>query len=90
MKGDNFPSAESFIKDANGVGVFIGVAPIPKGGKATDLIGDNNRRMFSTGFTIELDKSGNFSGNVIYDGVKYPIAQWNKQFTETPAKKDQN
>ncbi len=87
MKGDNFPAAESFIKDANGTAVFIGVAPIPKGGNVTDIIDNNNRPMFTTGFTIELNKAGNFSGKVIYDGVKYPIAQWNKFYEETPTKK---
>jgi len=32
MKRDNFPAAESYIKDANGIGMFVGVASIPKGG----------------------------------------------------------
>jgi RHS repeat-associated protein len=80
MKGDKFPSAESFIVDPKGTAVFIGVS---KAGLSpyTHLPGDNKRPMMNSNFQIRLDKEGNFTG-VSRDGKDYTVDQWNKMHSD--------
>jgi len=80
MKGDKFPSAESFIVDPSGQAVFIGVSP--KGfSPYTNLPGDRQRPMMNSDLQIRLDKAGNFTG-VTHDGREYTIQQWNRMHSE--------
>ncbi|HTJ48126.1 MAG TPA: hypothetical protein VL443_01635 [Cyclobacteriaceae bacterium] len=90
MVGDAFPSAESYITDSKGTSIFVGVSPIKKGASPfLNLWGnDNDRPMFSTGFSVPLDpKTGTFKGTIIYDGVESTIDDWNKFYEQTPPKK---
>lgn len=66
LRGDNFPSTESFIRDTSGQAVFLGIGfyDAQGGNKETGpffaLIGDAKRNITSFGLIIELDSKGNF------------------------------
>ena len=82
--GDKFPSAETFITDAEGTSLFIGVSQY-EGDPYTSLPGDNCREMMSSSFTIWIDQKGMFMG-VEQDDVVYSISDWNKKFENQATK----
>ena len=76
--GDRFPANETFLTDASGTGVFLGVSGAD-GNPFTSLAGNNNRKMSLFTLAISFNKSGNITG-VIYNGKNYSVEDWNKQF----------
>ena len=76
--GDKFPANETFLTDASGTGIFLGVSGAD-GNPFTSLAGNNNRKMSSFTLAISFNKSGNITG-VIYNGKNYSVEDWNKQF----------
>ncbi|WP_258554071.1 RHS repeat-associated core domain-containing protein [Myroides odoratus] len=76
--GDAFPSAETFINDTNGNGVFIGVSPAI-GNPYTSLPGKGNKKMMTANFTIMMDDKGVFTG-VKQGNTSYSLDNWKKKF----------
>jgi hypothetical protein len=90
IKGDGFPSAESFVSDKNGNNVFLGVFATPENrGPTGHLPGDSQKGMISVGVRIVVDKDGKFLGVLGQQDKKtgsysvISIADWNKQFEKT-------
>src|SRR5690606_26472952 len=75
VTGDKFPSAESFITDAAGNSVYIGVSASP--GSALDLTGEGGKEMINTALQTKFDSNGNFQ-NVMYQGQQYKLEDYNK------------
>lgn len=81
--GDKFPSAESFISDASGNSVFIGVSNF-EGSPFSSLGGEGSKEMFNSNLQIKFDSKGTFQ-NVIYNDKQYNLNDYNKMFeTQTP------
>ncbi|UKB85068.1 RHS repeat-associated core domain-containing protein [Chryseobacterium sp. MEBOG06] len=76
--GDKFPSNETYITDAKGNSLFLGVSGAD-GSPFTSLAGDNDRPMSSFKFKVLLNKDDTFKG-VNYRGKNYSRTQWNGQF----------
>ena len=80
--GDKFPSNETFVTDASGNAVFLGVSGAifgPNAGPAFALPGDNNRSMSGFRIYLNFDAEGNIS-DIEFNGQNFTIEEWNKQF----------
>jgi hypothetical protein len=80
--GDLFPSVESFVKDAKGNGVFLGVVPAnygPSDGPFRGLGGDKRAEGTKVNVSIMVNKDGHFMG-VMQNGKMISTQEWNKQF----------
>ena len=89
MKGDGFPSTESFIKPKGSkTGIFLGVGQISKG---TDpdfgpgqLFGGADKNIMNYDLTIGFDTGGNI--NSVRDNIgkkSYDVDSWNNKFYNT-------
>jgi hypothetical protein len=89
VMGDNFPSAEAFVKDKKGNAVFLGVSPAgygPNTGPFLALWGDNRRPMIAIRTQI-VTRNGVFIG-VMQNGKMISISEWNKQFERQKPKEE--
>jgi len=78
IKGDDFPSTESFLTDQAGNSVFVGISSL-SGGVLTSLWGDNYRDIIDANISISIDNNGTFTGVTVGDR-KFTLGEWNKQF----------
>ena len=82
--GDRFPSNETYVQDAAGNKIILGVSG-PSGPAATgpyDYVPGDNTRIMSVFHVIALtDNAGNFTGVKTTDGTVYTLQEWNSQFT---------
>lgn len=89
VTGDGFPNCESFIVDAAGTAVFLGVH-VRKGAASFSLWGDKKYPMISSAIRLGLDDNGNFNGLIANELKRrkqnkqklefHPIAEWNEFF----------
>ncbi len=83
ITGDNFPSAEAFVRDSQGKNsVFLGASAAgygPNKGPFIKLAGNNKRQMMSVNVQIVTDKDGNFKG-VMRGDKMISIEEWNKSY----------
>jgi len=80
VTGDKFPANETYIMDASGTGVYLGVSGAD-GNPFTSLPGDNDREMSSFNIGVKFNADGNIE-NVQYNGTTYSVEDWNKQFQQ--------
>jgi hypothetical protein len=82
IRGDKFPSAEAFVKDAKGTAVFLGVSPAgygPTTGPFLALPGNNRLPMMNVSVQIVTNSKGLFTG-VMENGKVISIDSWNAKF----------
>lgn len=83
ISGDRFPNAESFVEDANGNRVFLGIFVTkfgPQEGPTNALLGDRNVPMMGINVNILADKNGIFTGVKVGDET-ISIDEWNKSYS---------
>lgn len=86
VKGDRFPSNETYLTDVAGNKLFIGVSG-PDGmfnesiGPMTELNGSGEERMQQFNFFILFNADNTFKGVSLSNGTFYELADWNKIFT---------
>jgi hypothetical protein len=92
--GDGFPALESFVYDAYGNGVMLGVYAVPRDGwgpePETRLAGDNLRPMLRFDVNIVV-REGRFVGVLIGRGENeevISIEDWNRRYTSQPTRQD--
>lgn len=84
VTGDQFPAAESFIRDANGNSVMLGIfAPSTNSGPTTSLPLDRSSPMINVNVTVQVN-NGVFQG-VVENGTVVPLDEYNRRFTSQPA-----
>jgi hypothetical protein len=83
--GDKFPANETFLTDAGGASVFLGVSGAilgPNAGPAFALPGNNSRTMSTFTLNINFGADGNINTKnaVQFNGTNYSLKDWNKLF----------
>ena len=84
--GDKFPANETFMTDAAGTQIFLGVSGAD-GSPLGSLPGNNSRTMSTFTINVNFNSQGNATG-VSNNGTNYSIADWNKRFTSQDAASD--
>ena len=82
VSGDTFPNAESYVEDANGNRVFLGVFATQSGsaiGPTWTLKGDKNKPMMNINMGVVTDADGIFTGVRVGDQT-ISIDDWNANF----------
>jgi RHS repeat-associated protein len=86
IKGDRFPSNETYITDRQNTKLFLGISGVVSNNKDLApeiwLPGDNNRKMQKFSFNILFDENENFSGVRLNNGKEYAVAEWNSLFKQ--------
>ena len=91
VKGDRFPSNETYLTDVGGNKLFFGVSG-PDGmfneslGPITELNGAGNERMQQFNFFILFNDDDTFKGVSLGNGTWYDLNAWNKIFTDLSPK----
>jgi RHS repeat-associated protein len=84
VTGDQFPAAESFIRDNSGNSIMLGVfAPSSESTPETALPFNGTSPMINVNLTVRV-QNGVFQG-VVENGNLISIDEWNKRFTSQPA-----
>lgn len=84
--GDRFPSNETYLTDAEGNKIFLGVSgPDNTAGNGfwgplTELGAEGGEEMQQFSFFIVFDENELFS-SVIFNGISYTVDEWNSMFT---------
>ncbi len=86
VKGDRFPSNETFLVDESGQVLFLGVSGPDNNalegnvGPFSALFGNGNENMQKFNFNIVFDENNNFSSVRLNNGTEYSLSQWNSFF----------
>ena len=94
VKGDRFPSNETYLTDNKGQKLFLGVSG-PDGmfnealGPITELMGSGNERMHTFNFKIQFNADESFKEVILNCGTNCNLKDWNEMFTDLNPR-DQN
>ena len=83
--GDDFPSNETYITDANGTGVILGVSGAD-GNPFTSLGGDNERDMSRFSIGLRFSQQGLIEAVIDRHGNEFTPQEWNDSFQELDPK----
>ena len=81
--GDRFPANETYLVDAAGNKLFLGVSAVEINNEAApfwQLLGVAFSGMSKFDFYIHFDEDDNFKSVLLKDGTEYTIEEWNSKF----------